>query len=582
LLAGFAASSCGQTEGLALDHGQLYLSLSAVPDQLFDGSKTARVARAAHDFVRVGLMWDANRTTRLEGRVGKDGDWSAWMPIEPHFNEGIHYVGHLDVLPERKADRFQLRIVSGPAPSYLEVDAIDQLPKRVRSAQPSWSLFSGGGAVPGVQSRSAWGARAPACDSSSHTPQKVTIHHTAGPTANTSGAPSRLRQIQSYHIDTKGWCDIGYHFLVDTDGGVWQGREHTTVGAHVGGNNTNNVGISFIGNYDSVDTPQQAQLQGAGGVLDYLSRTYGFSKDTLKGHRDYGSTACPGKNLYPRLADIKQYTGGGTGPGPGPGPTPSDRDNDGTDDQFDNCPAHYNPDQRNSDGDHLGDVCDNCPQTTNPDQADQDRDGRGDACQSQPGPGPTPGPVNHDTDGDGYIDPNDNCWLLANPDQRDLDGDNKGDACDDDDDGDGVPDTIDNCPQISNPDQKDSNNNRRGDACEPSAGDRDADGVPDVSDKCPDVFNPWQQDPDGDGLGNACDPDDDGDGVPDTIDNCPLLSNPDQRDVNGDRIGDACYFPPIKKSGGCSIDGAPRSGHGSLLVLLATLFWLRRRRRPRE
>ncbi len=230
-------------------------------------------------------------------------------------------------------------------------------------------------------------------------------------------------------------------------------------------------------------------------------------------------------------------------------PESDDIDNDGIVNEFDNCPANYNPDQTDTDRDGIGDACDlfddrdtdsdgipnaedNCPQTYNPDQRDSDGDGVGDACDRQ-----------SDSDGDGVTDKDDNCPLTPNPYQIDSDGDGIGDACDPftDSDGDGVPDDRDNCPRTYNPSQSDSDGDGIGDACD-TIDDSDGDGVPDSRDNCPFVFNADQRDSDGDGIGDACDPDtdSDGDGVPDLNDNCPLTYNPDQRDSDGDGVGDAC------------------------------------------
>jgi len=68
-----------------------------------------------------------------------------------------------------------------------------------------------------VNGRSVCGARAARC-SSSHRPNRVTIHHTVTPTHDRLSPQARLRQIHSYHQDVRGWCDIGYHFLVSRDG----------------------------------------------------------------------------------------------------------------------------------------------------------------------------------------------------------------------------------------------------------------------------------------------------------------------------------------------------------------------------
>ena len=124
----------------------------------------------------------------------------------------------------------------------------------------------------------------------------------------------------------------------------------------------------------------------------------------------------------------------------------TDADCDGFDDDTDNCPNVYNPDQLDSDGDGVGDACDNCIDTPNEDQADTDGDGVGDACDNCPN---TP---NAD-DQDGDCVPNDDDLCPGFDDNADADGDGIPDGCDIcpgyddnmDSDGDGVPDGCDIC-----------------------------------------------------------------------------------------------------------------------------------------
>lgn len=150
-----------------------------------------------------------------------------------------------------------------------------------------------------------------------------------------------------------------------------------------------------------------------------------------------------------------------------------DSDDDGYDDDVDNCPNVYNPDQANSDGDSFGDACDNCPLEDNEDQLDSDMDNVGDVCDNCP---EDANEDQADADMDSVGDVCDNCPEEANEDQADGDMDNVGDVCD-------------NCPEDANEDQADA----------------DMDYIGDVCDNCPDVYNPNQMDTDGDGIGNACD-----------------------------------------------------------------------------
>ena len=165
------------------------------------------------------------------------------------------------------------------------------------------------------------------------------VHHTAGTNAYTPAqAAAIVRGIEIYHVKGNGWNDIGYNFLVDRFGNVYEGRyggvEQNVIGAHAQGFNTGTVGVALIGNYASA-TPPAAQQQGLVDVLawrldvahvDPLSSAAITSGGNPKfragkvvtlravsGHRDTGPSECPGSRAYallPSLANRVAATGG--------------------------------------------------------------------------------------------------------------------------------------------------------------------------------------------------------------------------------------------------------------------------------
>ena len=108
----------------------------------------------------------------------------------------------------------------------------------------------------------------------------------------------KVAEVRKWHVEGRGWSDIGYHFLIDRDGTVTKGRPMARDGAHVRGHNKGTIGISLFGGHGSSEndafsdnfTPEQdAALRE---LLRTLMRDYGFSK--VSGHNEYAAKACPG------------------------------------------------------------------------------------------------------------------------------------------------------------------------------------------------------------------------------------------------------------------------------------------------
>src|SRR3989338_121551 len=142
--------------------------------------------------------------------------------------------------------------------------------------------------------------------------QKVIIHHTAT-TGNLDNPPQAIRDIYHYHAITRGWGDIGYNYLVDQQGNIYEGRYggEGVVGAHSGPGNHGSIGIAVLGNYQNSDVPEKV-LTGLGKFIYKKSKihnidTTGFSdfrgqlRENILGHRDIMPTLCPGEHLYAKI-----------------------------------------------------------------------------------------------------------------------------------------------------------------------------------------------------------------------------------------------------------------------------------------
>lgn len=165
------------------------------------------------------------------------------------------------------------------------------------------------------------------------------VHHTVNANNYTEAqVPGILRSIYAYHVKSRGWSDIGYNFLVDRFGRIWEGRyggiDKAVVGAHTLGYNDYAFAMSAIGNFDVVQPPE-VMLQAYGALFAWklglhgvnpasMSQQVGRTKfAAINGHRDAGSTACPGRYLYAKLANIRAYAVAGGTPAPPPPPAPA-------------------------------------------------------------------------------------------------------------------------------------------------------------------------------------------------------------------------------------------------------------------
>lgn len=141
---------------------------------------------------------------------------------------------------------------------------------------------------------------------------KLTIHHegwTAINFTDESTTAARIEKIRQYHTGPdRGWGDIGYHYIVDRAGRVWEGRPVQYQGAHVSQNNEHNVGILVLGNFDK-QAPSNAQLKVLYDAVSVLSKQHSIKSAMVRSHQEITSTECPGKNMQNQMNGIRRYVG---------------------------------------------------------------------------------------------------------------------------------------------------------------------------------------------------------------------------------------------------------------------------------
>lgn len=137
---------------------------------------------------------------------------------------------------------------------------------------------------------------------------RLTVHH-AGTGVNMHLGQDEvvfdLNGILEAHLQ-KNYGDIGYHFIIDRAGRIWEGRSLAHEGAHVSGMNEHNIGVMLLGNFDE-QQPASRQVFALFLLADVLRDTYDIDGESVFGHCDLGQSACPGRHLYaPYLAELKR------------------------------------------------------------------------------------------------------------------------------------------------------------------------------------------------------------------------------------------------------------------------------------
>lgn len=120
---------------------------------------------------------------------------------------------------------------------------------------------------------------------------KIIIHCTATP----EGRDVSITDVRRWHVEERGWQDIGYHFLIQRGGAIEEGRPIEQTGAHTRGHNWDSIGIAYVGGMskdmtEPKDTRTEEQKDALVDLLCQLKDTYG---GIIYGHRDFSSKACP-------------------------------------------------------------------------------------------------------------------------------------------------------------------------------------------------------------------------------------------------------------------------------------------------
>jgi hypothetical protein len=147
---------------------------------------------------------------------------------------------------------------------------------------------------------SAWGGT-PADPAQAHrqTIDHITLHHQGEPYKPGTDPQQYLRNLQTWSRNTKHWLDIPYHYIIDLDGKIYEGRKIDYAGdTNTEYDPTGHALIEVVGNFEEVE-PNQQQLDAVVRLMAMLANKYGVTLDHIASHRDFSKqTVCPGANLY--------------------------------------------------------------------------------------------------------------------------------------------------------------------------------------------------------------------------------------------------------------------------------------------
>ncbi|HEX4902784.1 MAG TPA: DUF4214 domain-containing protein [Acidimicrobiales bacterium] len=287
--------------------------------------------------------------TVLAVRSRNDGTWSGWTelvatqddapdgPRASHPGIGPVWIGHGSEQVEvavLEGSTEAVRVVGLHPASTPVASGISGLRNALRAgvAQLTGSSF--------VRPRSDWatsdmGWKCSGGPTEARTLRAMIVHHTATNTEPYAAAdvPNIIRGFWRYHVGTRGWCDVAYNFFVDRFGGVWEGRQggitKAIVGGHTYGFNSDTTSVSQIGNFQE-QVPSNAMTTSTSRLVGWKLGYHGLDPQgsttvtnrtgstfkgvpnggqvpvrVVSGHRDLGTTSCPGQHTYATLPTIR-------------------------------------------------------------------------------------------------------------------------------------------------------------------------------------------------------------------------------------------------------------------------------------
>jgi hypothetical protein len=315
------------------------------------GPVTLPAMRAPKRFDLVGLRWTDAREVEVELRVRRDGGrWSRWFDVG-HAENGERgspplLTGGTDdvqVRLDRRPRGLRVHFVNATGTADRGSRVLTTLRRAANTAviaalsTPATATPRQAAGAPPVVDRAQWDPGnqcRPRSSSGIGEVKFAMVHHTV--TSNLyakDDGPSMVLAICRYHRNGNGWTDIGYNFLVDRYGTIYEGRaggiDQAVVGAQAQGFNAVSTGISNLGTFESAgQTPEglratariaawklgvhgapvtgEVSVRSGGGSASRYPAGRMVTFERISGHRDGGLTACPGAALYAQLPELRR------------------------------------------------------------------------------------------------------------------------------------------------------------------------------------------------------------------------------------------------------------------------------------
>ena len=292
-------------------------------------------------FTLAGVQWEGPRAVRIELRArARGGAWSRWgvastlghgpdRPVSDALIGEAVWTGHADFVELRSSrplEGVRLHFVNVPSPVGAAATEAAARPL----AQP---VLDAGPGQPPIIARSAWAGRGslPALVPGYGEVKLAFVHHTDSLNGYSHGeVPSMIQGMYVFHRYVRGWHDIGYNFVIDLFGRIWEARlggiDQAVVGAQAGGYNLESTGVAVIGTFSDA-VPSSTALAALQRLIAWKLSLHGVptrghvtvvvdpadyfytpfrpgqhvSLPRVAGHRDGCSTDCPGNAFYARL-----------------------------------------------------------------------------------------------------------------------------------------------------------------------------------------------------------------------------------------------------------------------------------------